>query len=481
MSAATLPRRGRRPAGIDALCARFAGVCQSAVDPLEVCCALEFDGWNDRAVLHHYGLPDVFTLAEEMYRRVPRRPAEPAPPPDPWPATAAGPAVHGLLYGLPTVCFPAASGLLAGPGTAGVLIAASLASWAVTQALAHLAYLRLGRAGAAQAARLLRAGLAAGLCLVPAVLAGTVLAGTVLAVTVRPAAVLFAAGASTYMLAATALIVLGGERLLLAAVAPGVLGAAGFLLFGRPPQLAPVGWAALAATPLLALGLAVARTGRVAGRAGRGRGRHARTAAGPGGGGRLVTAAELRGALPSAGFGLLAAGLLAFPVAAGAAYRANAALLASLPLAMSMGAAEWLLIWFRRRAQRLLRSTGEPRVFAAGTRRALMAALLRYLGVTAALTAAAGTAAAAARLVPAPPAALWQVAAYLALGGALFAALLLQAFGCRSVPLAGCALALAAEIASRGGGAAQLLICGQLLTGLTGYAALVLASPARHA
>src|SRR5437763_2244435 len=397
MSAGTLPRRGTRPAGVDALCARFANVCESAVDPLEVCCALEFDGWNDRAVLERYGLPDVFALAEEIYRRVPRRPAEPEPPPDPWPATAAGPAVHGLLYGLPTVCFPAASGLLAGPGVTDALITVSLASWAVTQALAYLGYLRLGRAGAAQAARLLRAGLAAGLCLVLAVLAGTVLA-----VTVRPAAVIFAAGAGTYMLAATALIVLRSERLLLAAVAPGVLGAAGFLLLGRPPQLAPAGWTALAATPLLAFGLAVARTSRQAGRAGRGRGRrgtgrHARTAAGTGGG-RLVTAAELRGALPSAGFGLLAAGLLTFPVAAGVAGQATAVLLASLPLALSMGAAEWLLIRFRRRTQRLLRSTGETRTFATGTRRALLVALLRYLGVTVALTAATEAAVAATRL-----------------------------------------------------------------------------------
>ena len=61
-------------------------------------------------------------------------------------------------------------------------------------------------------------------------------------------------------------------------------------------------------------------------------------------------AAELRGALPSAGFGLVAAGLLVFPVAAGVRGLEGAntgALLASLPLALSMGAAEWLLVWYR--------------------------------------------------------------------------------------------------------------------------------------
>ena len=75
-----------------------------------------------------------------------------------------------------------------------------------------------------------------------------------------------------------------------------------------------------------------------------------------------------------------------------------------------------------------------------------------------------------------------QVAAYLAVGGAMFTALLLQAFGSRLVPLACCAVALAAEAACRGAGvAAQLVACTQLLIGLAGYAALVLGSATRHA
>ena len=50
------------------LCRQFAAVCESAVDPLEICSALEFEGWSDQAVREHYGLADVFALAEEMYR-----------------------------------------------------------------------------------------------------------------------------------------------------------------------------------------------------------------------------------------------------------------------------------------------------------------------------------------------------------------------------------------------------------------------------
>ena len=180
------PRRHGRAAGggprdVDELCAQFTPVCESAVDPLEICCALEFEGWNDKAVRDCYGVPDVFALAEQMYLRVPRRPAEPDQAPDPWQLATARPAMHGLLYGLPTVCFPAAAGLLTGPGVVALLVVVSLVSWAISQSLAYLGYLRLGQADPALAGRLLRAGLAAGL-------AGVLLALAVTAV-VLPAGV----------------------------------------------------------------------------------------------------------------------------------------------------------------------------------------------------------------------------------------------------------------------------------------------------
>jgi len=472
------------PRDVGELCRQFAPVCESAVDPLEICCALEFEGWSDKAVRESYGIRDVFALAEQMYVRVPRRPVDPDEPPDPWQLATVRPALHGLLYGLPTVCFPAAARLLAGPGVVGLLVVVSLVSWAISQSLAYLGYLRLGQADPARAARLLRAGLGAGL-------AGVLLALAVtrLVLPVRLPAVLFAAGVGAYMLGATVLIVLGAERLLLAAAAPGVLGGAVFLLLGRPAELTAPACAALTATPLLALALGAASATRAAGGRRPGHGRHAGARGGPGTGqartgregGRLVTSTELRGALPSAGFGLVAAGLFAFPVAAGLPGHASAGVLVSLPLAMSMGAAEWILIWFRRRTQRLLRATGELRAFAARARLALLAALLVYLTVTAALTAVVAAAAAVAKLADPGLAVLPQVAAYLAVGGAMFAALLLQAFGSRVVPLACCAVALAVEAVCRSDGlTAQLLACTALLIGLAGYAALVLGSATRH-
>ena len=97
-----LLRRGTaKPRDVEELCEQFVAVCESAVDPLEIASALEFDGLNDQAARKRYGFSDVFTLAEEMYRRVPRRPTEPEPAPDPWRVSKLRPALHGLLYGLP--------------------------------------------------------------------------------------------------------------------------------------------------------------------------------------------------------------------------------------------------------------------------------------------------------------------------------------------------------------------------------------------
>ena len=159
------------------LCAEHVAVCASAVDPLEIASALEFDGISDNIAAARYGLADVFALAEEMFRQVPRSPAEPEPPLDPWrDVSKFRPALHGLLYGLPAVCFPAAAGLLIGPGAVIALVVSLLVSWSTSQALAYLGYLRLGRTDSGQAQQVLRAGLAAGLAILVLVMASTAVA-----------------------------------------------------------------------------------------------------------------------------------------------------------------------------------------------------------------------------------------------------------------------------------------------------------------
>jgi hypothetical protein len=463
------------PDEIGELCQRFLGVCESAVDPLEISSALEFDGLNDKAVRERYDLPDVFALAEEMHRRVPRRPAEPEPAADPWRSSISRPALHGLLYGLPTVFFPAATGLLAGRGVTSVLIVALLTSWGLGQSLAYVGYFRLGRTDRAQAARLLRFWMAAGLAaaMLPLLLA-------TLAASARAPALIFGAGLVAYMLGSTVLMVLGAEQLLLVVLAPGILGAAAFLLLGRPERLEHAAWGTLAATPVLALVIAVTWTAREAGlprifhRAG------ASAAPEPGSG---LRRSEALGALPSAAFGLVAAGLLVFPVAVSIARGRtdHGALLASLPLSLSMGAAEWALIRFRRRTQRLLRDCRESRTFARRARLTVLAALAQYLSAAVLLTAAVCLVAGASHLVRLQWADLPQVIAYLAVGGAMFVALLLQAFGGRVFPVGACAVALAFEIACRGAMPAQVVTCLVLMVVLTAYAALVLANAIGHA
>jgi hypothetical protein len=456
------------------LCRQFASVCQSAVDPLEISSALEFEGLNDQTARERYGVPDVFALGEEMYRQMPRHPAEPEPQPDPWRVSKFRPVLHGLLYGLPTVCFTTAGVLLAGTGAFRILIVALLSSWTMSQGLAYLGYRRLGSGDLAQTKRLLRYGIAAGL-------AGVDLAFAVVAllVPVPVPALIFGFGLGAYMLGATVLLILGAERLLFIVLAPGVLGSMVFLLLGRPPQLEHAAWAALAATPLLAVGLAVARTSGGTRRRREGQPWDDKPAR------RLVTSADLIEALPSAGFGLVAAGLVVFPVVAGTHGHGGVntgALLASLPLTLSMGAAEWMLIWYRRRSQRLLRRMRELRKFASRARLMLFSALLQYLAAAALLIAAVVAVAVGTGLVHPQWSVLPQIVAYLMLGGALFLALLLQAFGSRAFPLVACALALGFEITYRGlGVSGQILACAGLLIVLAGYAALVLGRAVRHA
>ena len=72
-----------KPRNVEPLCEQFVAVCESAVHPPEIAGALESDGWSDQATRKRYGVSDVFALAEEMYRAVPRRLAEPGPQPDP--------------------------------------------------------------------------------------------------------------------------------------------------------------------------------------------------------------------------------------------------------------------------------------------------------------------------------------------------------------------------------------------------------------
>jgi hypothetical protein len=112
----------------------------------------------------------------------------------------------------------------------------------------------------------------------------------------------------------------------------------------------------------------------------------------------------------------------------------------------------------------------------------LLCAVSQYLAMTAALIAAAVVGAKAARLIRADMSILPELAAYLALGGAMFLCLLLQAFAVPNLPLLACAGALAFEIGFRTWGvSAQLVADLGLFVVLAACAALVLGRAAGHA
>ncbi len=448
---------------LEKLAERFAAVCESAVDPLEVASALEFDGVSDRTARAEYSAPDVFTLARQLYARVPRRPAVPAAEPDPWQGSR--PLPHGLLYALPAVCFPAAGSLLGGPGVLPALVIALLSGWGLGQGLATVGYLRLGTAGPGQARRVLRAGLT---CCLAAV--ALIMAATMVTVHARPPVIAFGAGEAAYMLGAGVLLVTGAERWLPAAMAPGVTGAAVFLALGKPAQLDYQTWAGLAATPLLACALAVACTG----------------GAGPRGGpGRLPNRGELLGALPAAALGVLAAGLLSFPVVAGVSGHGGGnigALVAGVPLALSMGVAERCLLWYRRATRRLLGATSDPRWFRGQVRLLLLTALAWYVLATIVMTGIALSVTVLAGQVRLGTTPLLAVTGYLLLAAAMFLVLLLQSLRVRLVPLAAAAATLCAELALRGHGLpVQVAAPAALLVTVGGYALARLGDSVLHA
>ncbi|QNP70354.1 hypothetical protein IAG44_13455 [Streptomyces roseirectus] len=136
--AVTGPRRG----GVDpvkALMHRHRELCERAVDPLEIAAGLEAHGLTDRAAAQ-YRHRDVFSLAEEMYARVPRQEATPGQAPAERPASSVRPAwvLLSLLPGALCAATVAGLRLTHGTGRQAVLGAGVLAvAVAVRAVLRH--------------------------------------------------------------------------------------------------------------------------------------------------------------------------------------------------------------------------------------------------------------------------------------------------------------------------------------------------------
>jgi hypothetical protein len=466
-----VPRVLQRPPGelqLAELCERFESLCANAVDPLEIAAGLEAEGFSDQTVRVCLDFPDVFDLAEYMYRRVPRNPAEPQPQPDPWRTSVWRHALRGILFGLPSLCYPVVAPMLSDVDAVPLLVVSSVASWSLSQGLSYLGYSRLGNADRDGARRLLRAGLGGSVLLLVAVIGlAAMLVGRI------DLAAYLATGIGTYLLAATVMLVDRAELWLLAALLPGVLASTGFLLLGEPDSLRTGALVALGGSLLLAVVLAVVRTSWP-------------VAAGA----RQLRWGELRGTVPYLLFGALAAGLLAFPLmgtllAGPESGGAGNAMTAMLPLSLSMGAAEWILYRYRSATRRLLQRSRLVTDFTTRSWRLLVAALSQYLLATAVLMVVVRELGAATGTSP-QWTSLLAYGAYLSLGGALFLALLLQAFCGPAVVLGWCGAALATELLVVVAGRAaivlwvQLLVCGALLLILAIRAGIVLRQTVRH-
>ena len=125
-------------AAVGELRRKLADVCSAAVDSLEIAATLEAQGLTAQAARERYGCPDVFALADQLYRRSARCPAEPDPEPELWRVQPAAHILRGLLYCLPGVCYPTMTPLLSGPGALGAVVVSMAASWSLSQGMSYL-------------------------------------------------------------------------------------------------------------------------------------------------------------------------------------------------------------------------------------------------------------------------------------------------------------------------------------------------------
>ncbi|MFE3857526.1 hypothetical protein ACFXPN_41115 [Streptomyces griseorubiginosus] len=140
ISTGRTPTPARRPAAdpVKALMHRHRELCERAVDPLEIAAGLEAHGLTDRTAVR-FRHRDVFSLAEEMYARVPRDGETPPPPTaDKTPRSRADWALLALLPG--ALCAATVVGIRLTEGQPRLVIAlvgALAVSFAVRAALSR--------------------------------------------------------------------------------------------------------------------------------------------------------------------------------------------------------------------------------------------------------------------------------------------------------------------------------------------------------
>lgn len=311
-------------------------LCRNATDPLEIAAGLEAAGMSDRRVRAGFEAANVFELAEQLFSRVPRRP-EAATRPDHWARPRRELLARGLVYALPGLLLVGAVRHLDRTESL-VLLLVSVMAAAANQGLSHLTHVLRSRRQPRGESTLLRH------ALVGSVIAGVEIAAFGLlidAATWRGA--LVALLATTYLTAATVVMLLERHNLLLVLLGPAAL--LGLLVVLPGIHLDPgLALAGSLVTLLAAFGAAWHLATQVAGEAGPLR--HV-----------PLSRADLRSSLPQVAHGALSMCLLsAIPYAALHSSSSTAVALAPvmLPAVLSLGVAEVHLFGFRRHAGALL-------------------------------------------------------------------------------------------------------------------------------
>lgn len=363
------PSHGRLPDAVER-----AG--RTSTELMEAAVVLESTGFDDRAARRH-GAPDVFGLARSaLWRARSTGRQETLPPVGTRPDERAVAVsrigtrwfhLRGLLYGVPAVVALALVPSV-DPVLSGLLLAGLVLSWGAGYGVTSVAWAHLGHLDVPAAHRFLRRALLIGTALTLVLSVVAVYAALIFTVSMQITlwTVLLLAGQTAYLLSAVALLMTGHELRLLIALAPASVGSLAVLAAWGPADTGggPArAW--LAASVVLAVGLAILSTGR---------------GAAP----RLALPA---GAWRSAGlyacYGLLVAVLVLFPAFNELINQNYEALplsvtLAALPLVIGMGAAESLLHRYRIDVRGLLESTTSLPEFTSRIRREVLRAHGRF-------------------------------------------------------------------------------------------------------
>ncbi|MDF2269602.1 hypothetical protein P2Q00_29835 [Streptomyces coacervatus] len=126
------------------------------VDELHTATLLERQGVTDQEARDRYGCEDVFELAGEMFRRLPRRPDPPRDETSARPPQRFVLLTHGLLYSVPGVVYPAVLVEIGGPALLRGMLLATTLGWIWGMGTSVTAYRLLGQGYPQAAARIWR-------------------------------------------------------------------------------------------------------------------------------------------------------------------------------------------------------------------------------------------------------------------------------------------------------------------------------------